>query len=68
MKFIEVHPIGYSYRRIYINPANIMAVGENEQNEAFIFYNTLRSPEHCVENYDAVKIKIIKALEDYHES
>lgn len=64
MKFIEVHPVGYSDRRIYINPANIMAVGENEQNEALIFYNTVRSPEHCVENYDAVKMKIIKAQED----
>lgn len=64
MIFIEVHPVGYSDRRIYINPANIMAVGENEQNEALIFYNTDRSPEHCVENYDAVKMKIIKALEE----
>lgn len=63
-KFIEVHPVSYYDRRIYINPANIMAVGENEQNEALIFYNTLRTPEHCVENYDAVKMKIIKALED----
>lgn len=64
MKFIEVHPVSYSDLRIYINPANIMAVGENEQNEAVIFYNTLRSPEHCVENYDVVKMKIIKAMED----
>lgn len=64
MKFIEVHPVDYPDRRIYINPANIMAVGEYEQQEALIFYNTVRSPEHCVENYDAVKMKIIKALED----
>ena len=64
MKFIEVHPVGYSDRRIYINTDNIMAVGENEQNEALIFYNTVRAPEHCVENYDAVKMKIIKALEE----
>lgn len=64
MKFIEVHPVGYSDRRIYINPANIMAVGENEQNEALIFYNTVRAPEYCVENYDDVKMKIIKALEE----
>lgn len=64
MNFIEVHPVGHSDRRIYINPANIMAVGEYEHNEALIFYNTVRSPEHCVENYDAVKMKIIKALED----
>lgn len=64
MKFIEVHPVDYPNRRIYINPANIMAVGEYEQNEALIFYNTVRTPEHCIENYDNVKIKIIKAMED----
>lgn len=63
MKFIEVHPVGFSNRHIYINPANIMAVGENEQNEALIFYNTLREPEHVIESYDNVKIKIINALE-----
>jgi len=64
MKFIEVHPADYSDRRIYINPANIMAVGENELHEALIFYNTLRSPEHVIESYDNVQIKIIKALEE----
>ena len=64
MKFIEVHPIDFSDRRIYINPSNIMAVGENEQHEALIFYNTLRAPEHCIEHYDIIKMKIIKALED----
>lgn len=63
MKFIEVHPIDFSDRRIYINPANIMAVGENEQHEAMIFYNTLRTPEHVIESYDNVIMKIIKALE-----
>ena len=40
-----------------------MAVGENEQHEALIFYNTLREPEHVIESYDNVKIKIINALE-----
>lgn len=64
MKFIEVHPTSFPDRRIYINTDNIMAVGEYEQNQALIFYNTLRSPEHCIENYDTVKMKIIKALEE----
>lgn len=63
MKFIEVHPVNFSDRHIYINPNNIMAVGENEQHEALIFYNTLREPEHVIESYDNVKIKIINALE-----
>ena len=63
MKFIEVHAVGYTGRRIYINPLNIMAVGENEQHEGLIFYNTLRDPEHVVENYDSIKMKIIDALE-----
>lgn len=63
MKFIEVHPVGFSEQRIYINPTNIMAVGENEQHEAMIFYNTLRAPEHVIESYDNVKMKIINALE-----
>lgn len=64
MKFIEVHAVGFENRRIYINPANIMAVGENEQHEGMIFYNTVRSPEHVIENYDSIKMKIIDALED----
>lgn len=64
MKFIEVHPVGYPDRRIYINPANIMAVGETEQHKAMIFYNTLRAPELVVESYDQIQMKIIKALED----
>ena len=63
MKFIEVHPVEFSDRRIYINPANIMAVGENEQQEALIFYNTVRTPEHVIESYDNIKIKIINAME-----
>lgn len=63
MKFIEVHPVNFSDRHILINPNNIMAVGENEQHEALIFYNTLREPEHVIESYDNVKIKIINALE-----
>lgn len=63
MKFIEVHPVDFSNRRIYINPANIMAVGENEQHEAVIFYNTLRAPEYVIESYDNVIMKIINALE-----
>jgi len=62
MKFIEVHPVNFSERRIYINPANIMAVGENEHHEAMIFYNSLREPEHVIESYDNVIIKIINAL------
>lgn len=62
MKFIEVHPAEFPDKRIYINPASIMAVGENERHEALIFYNTLRAPEHCVESYDNIQIKIIKAL------
>lgn len=64
MKFIEVHPVEFKDRRIYINPANIMAVGETEQHEAMIFYNTLRAPELVVESYDQIQVKIIKALED----
>ena len=64
MRFIEVHPVDYPDRRIYINPANIMAVGETEEQNALIFYNTVRSPEHVVESYDNVKMKIIKALEE----
>lgn len=64
MKFIEVHPVDFGDRRVYINPANIMAVGETEQQEALIFYNTLRAPEHVIESYDNVKMKIIKALEE----
>lgn len=64
MKFIEVHPIDFSDRRISINPANIMAVGENEQHKAMIFYNTLRDPEEVIESYDNVIIKIIQALEE----
>ena len=64
MKFIEVHPTDYPDRRIYINIASIMAVGEYEQNTALIFYNTLRSPENCVEDYDTIKFKIIKTLEE----
>lgn len=63
-EFIEVHPVEYPDRRIYINPANIMAVGEYEQDEVLIFYNTVRSPEHVIENYDDIKTQIIKALED----
>lgn len=63
MKFIEVHPTSFPDRRIYINTDNIMAVGETEQHEAMIFYNTLRAPELITENYDNIKIKIIKALE-----
>lgn len=63
MKFIEVHPVDFSDRRIYINPANIMAVGETEQHKAMIFYNTLREPEQVIESYDNVIIKIINALE-----
>ena len=63
MRFIEVHPVDYSDRRIYINPVNIMAVGENERHEALIFYNTLRAPEHVIESYDNVQIKIFKAME-----
>lgn len=64
MKFIEVHPVDCDDRRVYINPANIMAVGETEQHEALIFYNTLRAPEHVVESYDNIKMKIINALEE----
>ena len=64
MKFIEVHPVDYPDRRIYINTDNIMAVGEYEHQEALIFYNTLRSPEHCIEDYDRIKMKIMKALEE----
>lgn len=64
MKFIEVHPVEFKDRRIYINPANITAVGETEQHEAMIFYNTLRTPELVVESYDQIQVKIIKALED----
>lgn len=63
MKFIEVHAVGFRDQRVYINPTNIMAVGENEQHEAVIFYNTLRVPEHVIESYDNVKMKIINALE-----
>lgn len=63
MKFIEVHPTDFPNRRIYINTANIMAVGEYED-KALIFYNTVRAPEQCVENYDNIKMKIIKAMED----
>lgn len=64
MKFIEVHPVDFGDKRIYINPDNIMAVGETEEQKALIFYNTVRSPEHVVESYDNVKMKIIKALEE----
>lgn len=63
MKFIEVHPVDYPERRIYINTDNIMAVGEYEQN-ALIFYNTVRAPEQCIEDYDNIQMKIIKALEE----
>lgn len=63
MKFIEVHAEDYPDRRIYINPDNIMAVGENEQHKGIIFYNTLRSPEFVIEHYDVIKMKIIKAQE-----
>lgn len=63
MKFIEVHPVDFSDRRIYINPANIMAVGEDQQHKAMIFYNTLRAPEQVIESYDNVIMKIINALE-----
>lgn len=64
MKFIEVHPTAYPDRRIYINPANIMAVGETEQHEAMIFYNTIRDPELVIESYDQIQVKIIKAMEE----
>lgn len=64
MKFIEVHPVKFKDRRIYINPANIMAVGETEQREAMIFYNTLRAPELVAESYDQIQMKIINALKD----
>lgn len=40
-----------------------MAMGEHEQ-KALIFYNTIRVPEQCIEDYDNVKMKIIKALEE----
>lgn len=64
MKFIEVHAEEFTDRRILINPNNIMAVGENEQHKGIIFYNTLRSPEFVIEDYDKIKMKIIKALEE----
>lgn len=63
MKFIEVHPVKFPDQRIYINTDNIMAVGEYEK-KALIFYNTVRAPEQCIENYDNIKMKIIKALEE----
>lgn len=64
MKFIEVHPTAFPDRRIYINTDNIMAVGETEQHAAMIFYNTLRAPELVTENYDNIKMKIIRAQEE----
>ena len=62
-KFIEVHTQGIDKKRLYINPAAIFAVGEDEDS-AVIFYNNIRSPEFVTESYDMVKMRIIEALED----
>ena len=63
IKFIEVHPTDFPDRRIYINPANIMAVGEYEQNALiFIIQSELRSS--VLRIMILLKMKIIKTMED----